>query len=127
MAHIEKKVGQRVAEQRKLAGLTQARLAEQIGVEPETISRLETGSSMPSLAKIAATAGALGIDLWELFRCRASDSPADAAIDRLVWLLSRRTGGEIDLVTHLATRVFRPPPPRDRKHPRSEERSSHEV
>jgi transcriptional regulator with XRE-family HTH domain len=106
MAHIEKKVGQRIAEHRKLAGLTQARLAEQIGVEPETISRLETGSTMPSLAKIAAAAGALGIDLWELFRFRASDSPADAAIDRLVWLVSRRTVEEIDLVTDLATRVF---------------------
>lgn len=106
MAQIQKRVGRRIAEQRKLAGLTQARLAERIGVEPETISRLETGASMPSLAKLAAAAATLEIDLKDLFRLRASDSLVDAAIDRLVWLVSRRTVEEIDLVTDVAARVF---------------------
>jgi transcriptional regulator with XRE-family HTH domain len=106
MAQIEKRVGRRIAEQRKLAGLTQARLAEQIGVEPETISRLETGASMPSLARLAAAAATLEIDLQDLFRLRASDNLVDVAIDRLVWLVSRRAVEEIDLVTDLAARVF---------------------
>ena len=106
MARIGQKIGQRIASQRKLAGVTQARLAEQIGVEPETISRLETGASMPSLAKIAATADALDIELRELFRFRTTDAAVEAAIDRLVWLVSRRTVQEIELVIELAARVF---------------------
>src|SRR5438874_2227586 len=106
MARIQHRIGQRIANQRKLIGVTQARLAEQIGVEPETISRLETGASMPSLARIAATAAALEIELRELFRLRTTDGPVEAAIDRLVWLVSRRTVQEIELVIDLAARVF---------------------
>src|SRR5688572_25304008 len=98
MSLVGRKIGQRIAERRKLFGFSQARLAEALGVEPETISRLETGRSMPSLATLEAIAGALQIHVGDLFRLRASDSPEDAAIERLVWLVSRRTAKEIEFI-----------------------------
>ena len=39
MSTVEEKLGKRIARQRKAVGLTQAQLAETVGVQPETISR----------------------------------------------------------------------------------------
>src|SRR5687767_3095188 len=106
MRPLGKTLGQRVAGQRRLAGLTQAQLAEKVGTASETISRLETGAATPSLAKIGAVADALGIDLYELFRTRPLDNPEDIALKKLIWMMSRRTAGEIVLVTDLAASIF---------------------
>jgi transcriptional regulator with XRE-family HTH domain len=103
---LVEKVGFRIAQQRRLAGLSQARLAEMLEVEPETLSRLETGKSMPSLTTLEAIAEALEIELRELFRLRSTDTLEDAAIERLVWLVSPRPVTEIELVIDLASRIF---------------------
>ena len=68
MSIIERRLGRRVAELRKLAGLTQAQLAERLDVATETISRLERGAAVPSLARLEGMAGEFGVEMWELFR-----------------------------------------------------------
>jgi transcriptional regulator with XRE-family HTH domain len=103
---LVEKIGFRIAQQRRLAGLSQARLAEMLEVEPETLSRLETGKSMPSLTTLEAIAEALEIELRELFRLRSTATLEDAAIERLVWLVSRRHVTEIELLIDLASRIF---------------------
>jgi len=45
-------IGEMLKEQREQAGLTQKELAAQVGTRPETISRLERGSSNVSLSSI---------------------------------------------------------------------------
>ena len=45
------------------SGLTQARLADQLGVAVQTISRIEAGKVRVSLARAKALAGALGVPL----------------------------------------------------------------
>src|SRR5215467_7370674 len=105
MSALNRKVGQRIAEQRRLAGLSQAQLAERVGFATETISRMETGAAMPSLARIDSIARALDVDLAELFRFRSRTAPEDVAIERLVWLMSRRTASEIGLVIDVAARI----------------------
>ena len=107
MNTVDQKVGKRIAGERKIAGYTQAELAEKVGMWPENISRLETGAAMPSLARLAAIARVLDIDLHQLFWARRKARPEDEAIERLVWLLSRRTAAEIELVTTLAAAVFK--------------------
>ena len=107
MNTVDQKVGRRIASERRIAGYTQAELAEKVGTAPETISRLETGAAMPSLHRIAAVARALDIDLHQLFWARPKGRPEDEAIERHVWLLSRRTATEIDLVTTLAAAVLK--------------------
>jgi transcriptional regulator with XRE-family HTH domain len=106
MESIEKRLGHRIAGQRRLAGLSQARLAEKIGVSPETISRLETGAAAPSIARLASIARALEVELQELFRLRPGDDPRELALRNLLWVVSRRTVQEIELVTNLAATVF---------------------
>jgi transcriptional regulator with XRE-family HTH domain len=106
MERIAKKIGQRIGTQRRLAGLSQARLAEKVGVAPETISRLETGAAAPSVDSLASVAAELHIELHDLFRLSPGDGPKERAIERLLWVVSRRSVADVELVTTLATAVF---------------------
>lgn len=59
-------VGRRVSEARKSRGYTQEQLSEVVGIEPVTLSRLETGHRALSLSMLARIAEALGLGLGEL-------------------------------------------------------------
>jgi len=61
-----RKVGRRVAEARKARGFTQETLAEAIGIEPVTLSRLETGDRALSLSTLGRISSALNFGLGEL-------------------------------------------------------------
>jgi transcriptional regulator with XRE-family HTH domain len=102
MTTIDKRVGQRIAELRRLAGLSQAQLADKVGTATETISRLETGAAMPSLARLGSIAQVLGVELYELLRLGSQGDQREKALERLRWMMSRRTVGEIDLVVSIA-------------------------
>lgn len=104
-AAVDKALGKRVAELRKAAELTQAQLAEKVGVAVETISRLERGSAIPSLARLEGIARALRVELPDLF-APATNSQALAA---LVDLLRRHTDEEITMIRDVAVRILRHP------------------
>jgi transcriptional regulator with XRE-family HTH domain len=50
---LNKKVGQAIARQRVKANMTQAMVASRLEIEPESVSRLETGVFSPSLERLA--------------------------------------------------------------------------
>ncbi len=106
MSVVERKLGKRVAELRRLAGLTQAQLAERLDLATETVSRLERGAAIPSLASIERAAKVLGVDLEELFRFRERQSPKDHAVERLLVTVRPRPAEDVEVVVDLATRVF---------------------
>lgn len=57
MGDLRKKLGKRIQELRNLRSITQAHLAEQIGIDTTSLSKIETGRNYPSsdnLEKIAA-------------------------------------------------------------------------
>jgi len=103
---VEKKLGKRVADLRRGAGLSQAQLAEQLGVATETISRLERGATVPSLATVERLARVLGTDLADLFRFRERSTAKDLALDRLVAIARPRTAEDIAVIADIAARVF---------------------
>ena len=51
---------------RESRGMTQAELAERIGVSSKTVSKWETGKGLPDISLLQPLAGALGISLIEL-------------------------------------------------------------
>ena len=106
MKTIEERIGQRIARQRRAVGLTQAQLAEKINVQPETISRIETGSQAASLDLIAHLSEALELGLHELFRLQEVETPKDRAIERLLWFASRLSSSEIELVMDVGAAVL---------------------
>lgn len=61
------RVGIQVRRYRKLAGLTQEKLAERTDLSPTTISRLETGDQMVSIGTMIRIAQALNMKTGNLF------------------------------------------------------------
>lgn len=60
------KIGNYITKKRKEKNLTQEKLAEKIGVSNKTISKWETGKSMPDYATIPLLCEELGIGVSEL-------------------------------------------------------------
>lgn len=72
-------LGKRIREHRLAQGMTQGELAEIVKVETETISRLERGSTLPSLLKIEELAMTLKVPLADLLS-GSSSLASDLAI-----------------------------------------------
>lgn len=106
MKTLEQRLGQRIAKQRKAVGLTQTQLAEKVDVQPETISRIETGRRTASLRLMATLSDAIELELHELFRLQHEDSPKDDAMTRLLWFASRLTPIEIEVIMDLGAAVL---------------------
>jgi transcriptional regulator with XRE-family HTH domain len=71
---LAKRVGQAIARQRKLARLTQSQVAEKLGIEVETVSRLETATWPVSLARLEQLGELFGCPVVRFFR---DDSEVD--------------------------------------------------
>ncbi len=70
---LARAVGAIIASRRKSKGLTQAELAEQMNIEKETISRIETGVISPTLSRLAQLAECLDCDMGELLRVESPE------------------------------------------------------
>ena len=108
MGDVERKVGQKIAQLRKDARLTQAKLAEKLDVETETVSRWERGQNTASLKQLDALAAALSVELCEMFRFeeRAASprlpTPMDRSIESLTKVVRRNPPQFVDVVTAVA-------------------------
>ncbi len=74
-----------ISKQRQALGLTQAQLAERLGVDTETLSRFERGKHLPSLLTLERLAGVLFMTVGELL----SEEPIVADDDAIAissWL-----------------------------------------
>jgi transcriptional regulator with XRE-family HTH domain len=60
------RLGQNLAHYRKRAGFTQERLAETVRVEVATISRYETGATLPSLVTLETVSMLLHVSIADL-------------------------------------------------------------
>ena len=58
-----KVVGEKLREVRTAEGLTQAAVAERLGVSPAYVQKLESGRANPTLGQLATVAAALGREL----------------------------------------------------------------
>ena len=62
------RIGQFIAAQRKLLGMTQAELAEKLGITDRAVSKWERGKGMPDASLMLALCEALNITVNELLR-----------------------------------------------------------
>lgn len=65
--NIRELLGKRIKELRIQKNLKQAELAEIIGIEPRSLSRLESGYHFPKDEHLEKFAKALGVDIRDLF------------------------------------------------------------
>ena len=82
MQDIKKLVGSLVKKNRKLLKLTQAELACKVGVDPKYISRIETGTSYPSLSVVEKIFKILNIDIGNVFE-KKELANTEAMIDNI--------------------------------------------
>jgi transcriptional regulator with XRE-family HTH domain len=66
MLSINRSVGKRITYYRKVKGLKQCELAEMIGMQKESLNRIETGRSNTILPTLVRIASVLGVTLEEL-------------------------------------------------------------
>lgn len=64
---IKKQIGKKIQNIRKAKGFTQEKLAELIGIEPPSLSYIETGKFSPSMETVQKLSKVLNIDIWEFF------------------------------------------------------------
>ncbi|MDP2228945.1 MAG: helix-turn-helix transcriptional regulator [Moraxellaceae bacterium] len=63
----KKQLGQRIKSLRQQAGLKQEWVAEQIGIDAKSLSRIERGAHYPSLETLDAISASLGVTLGDFF------------------------------------------------------------
>jgi len=83
--HIAQKVGKNLAAARKQASRTQADIAESIGIDTVSLSRIERGVVAPGLATLEALATELNVPLGRLFDGASTHSAtlADTIVDQI--------------------------------------------
>jgi transcriptional regulator with XRE-family HTH domain len=73
---VARKVGQRIAALRRAAGLTQAALAERLGVSVERVSRIERDGNL-TVRTIVTVANALDVTAADFWKEPEPESSAD--------------------------------------------------
>jgi transcriptional regulator with XRE-family HTH domain len=96
---LAREVGALIASRRKAKGLTQAKLAEHMNVEKETVSRIETGVISPTLGRLAQLAKFLDCEIGDLLQIPVS--APDQAL-----LLARRMENLSDDQRKILTELF---------------------
>jgi transcriptional regulator with XRE-family HTH domain len=90
------RLGDKIAEKRKIQGMTQIEFAEKMHVTRQTVSRWEAGTAMPDIEKIGEIADILGVSCDYLLKDDVSESKA-AQITGVGKLLKSLTGKTVQL------------------------------
>ena len=85
---LAERVGANILAKRKMRGLTQAALAERIGVEQQSLSRMENGKIAPRFERLECLAASLHCSVAELFMVPAQVDNHMAAIADMLGPLS---------------------------------------
>jgi transcriptional regulator with XRE-family HTH domain len=75
---LAKNVGQAITHFRKKANLTQAKVAEHLGIEPATVSRIETGVISPTLERLEQFGQMFNCPIAVFFRDVTDDAESTA-------------------------------------------------
>ena len=67
MADSQKLLGLRIKEVRNRNKVSQASLAERVGIDPKHLSRIEVGKSSPSMKTLGKLSDELDVEIKELF------------------------------------------------------------
>lgn len=112
MENIQKELGKKIRETRKLKGYTQEELAEMVELSPNFIGYLERGKQIPSLKTLDKIATALGVTIGWFFysienhRYKPTKlTEKEKAINKLVKILKSLGINDISLILKLAKKI----------------------
>ena len=104
MAILSKLLGQRIKELRKRNNLTQAELAEIIGMETTNLCKLENGGQLPKEENIEKIAKALKVNIKDLFDFGHMESQ-NTLQEELIQIIQTANRKEIELYYKLIMAV----------------------
>ena len=105
--NIKKLIGTKIAQVRKEREITQESLAAYVDLATETISRLERGVSIPSLATLERISHVLHISLKDLFDFEYPQKSAlENEIDKLIAYLKTRNFDDIKTCYRIVKTIF---------------------
>lgn len=91
---LSRLVGANIANRRKLLGMSQERLAEVVGLNQVSVSRMESGALAPRFSTLEKLASALNCPVQDFFRPQGQDaSIAEASIADMISPLSQNAKG----------------------------------
>src|SRR5688572_9222846 len=104
LAVFSSALGRRIAAIRVEKGLTQEKLAERLNSAKPVISRIERGTSLPSLGRLVEIADALEVDVSELFvgAVTRSDDPHAVTLAAIGALLRHRPVKDGEMLLRVA-------------------------
>jgi transcriptional regulator with XRE-family HTH domain len=112
-------IGEAIRVRRKAAGMTQAVLAEMVGLETETISRMENGQRLPTLEKLVEIADAFHAPVAVFFEqvdTVAKQSASELYAEQITFALDRLPAAGKTFVLEVAQNYARyhvdPPAPK---------------
>lgn len=100
-------LGARIKELRKTRGLSQEELSEKIGIDPKHLSRIEVGSSYPSLGTIERIAKALEVEVKDLFELRHHEVKGKEMKGKIKKLLEEADENKLRLIFKVVRAVVR--------------------
>jgi len=103
---FKKRLGRRLAQLRQDAGLTQAQLADAVGIAFESISRHERGATLLGLSRLRELAGVLGVELHDFFLPTNDEPERQAALSALHDQLRGRPAEDVLMLAELARVVL---------------------
>lgn len=100
----QEKIGRFISELRKEKGMTQANMAEQLGITDRAISKWETGKSMPDSSIMLELCDLLSINVNELLKGeRISMEKRDTASEELLLELKKENEEKTKLLLKIET------------------------
>ncbi len=90
-------LGKRIKQLRKLRGLSQAELAEKVGLDSKHISRLEMSRNLPTLETLGRIADALAVDVRDFFE-RTDDATQKELLSDIKKLLKGATADDLRII-----------------------------
>ena len=106
MKTVNELFGNRIKEIRDSKGFNQEQLAELIGIESRTLSRIETGKSFTTIDTLEKIAKALDIEIQELFSFGHQRSKKNLIFD-IVNLLNNADDKNVKLIYKLVQVILR--------------------
>lgn len=105
MSDIRKTIGNIIKNNRKRLKLTQAELAIQVEVEPKYISRIETGTSYPSLAVLERIFTILNIDIADITKQDNSYIDKNVLISMIISNLKHTSLKNLQLIKEIVEKI----------------------
>ena len=104
---LHKRLGSRIRELRHATGLSQAQVAEAVGVSNEHMSRVERGVKGLSLENLERLCGVLNCEMKTLFDFGLSSDSRTVRAEALVGVLANADDETFDLVHDIVMAVLR--------------------